>query len=401
MTEMDDGRPRPSPILLFLLVAMTTAAPLALQMFLPALPSVQKAFAVSAGTAQLSLSLSILANAFATLAYGPLSDRYGRRPVLIGGMLAFGVGSIACFVAPTIETLIIARLVQSAGAASGLVLARAIVRDLYDREQAASAIAYLTTAMVVAPMIAPTVGALLIESFGWRTIFLVHGAVAVLLVTLIVTRLVETRARHAAALASGGLIAGTGALLAMPHFRGYLLQSTFAIGSFFSFLAGAPYFMIDILGLTATDYGLYFVLVAGAFMVGNLISARIVRRVGMHRLITFGTTLTLIGAATALALLLAGVWTPLALFGPAALSAIGNGLSIANSMAGAVSVDPHRSGTASGLCGFSQMFLGAILTQVVGILQDGTPYAMVAFMVVCALLSLVTFTVSQQTRHPA
>jgi len=396
MTIMDHGRPAPTRMLLFLLVAMTTAAPLALQMFLPALPSVQKAFAVSHGVAQLSLSLSILANAIATLAYGPMSDRYGRRPVLIFGMLAFGIGSIGCLVAPTIETLIVARLVQSAGAASGLVLARAMVRDLYDREQAASVIAYLTTAMVVAPMIAPTIGALLIESIGWRSIFLVHGGVALLLIALIVRRLVETRPPNAASLASGGMIAGSSALLAQPHFRGYMLQSSFAIGSFFSFLAGAPYFMIDILGLTATDYGLYFILVSGSFMIGNLISARIVRRVGMHRLITFGTSLTLFGTLISLTLMFSGVWVPLALFGPASIAAIGNGLSIANSMAGAVSVDPNRSGTASGLCGFSQMFLGAILTQVVGILQDGTPYAMAIFMAGCAMLSLISFRVSQR-----
>ena len=149
---------------LFLLIAITALAPVSLQIFIPALPAIQTSFGTETGTTQLVLSLSIFANAIATLVYGPLSDRFGRRPVVLVGLVLFLLGSVLSTIAPSITFLILARIVQSSGAAAGMVLARAIIRDLYDREQAASAISYLTMAMVVAPMVAPTFGAILIDN---------------------------------------------------------------------------------------------------------------------------------------------------------------------------------------------------------------------------------------------
>ncbi len=156
MNERPPVRPEGTKALLFLLIAITALAPVSLQIFIPALPAIQAGFGTSAGVTQLVLSLSIFANAIATLAYGPLSDRFGRRPVVLAGLIIFVIGSALSAIAPTIGLLIAARIIQSAGAAAGMVLARAIIRDLYDREQAASGIAYLTMAMVVAPMVAPT-----------------------------------------------------------------------------------------------------------------------------------------------------------------------------------------------------------------------------------------------------
>ena len=176
-----------------LLAGVTALAPFSLQIFLPALPAIQASFAVSTGVAQLALSLSILANAFANLAYGPLSDRFGRRPVLLVGLVAFIAGSLGCALAPTIDLLVVGRIVQSIGGAAGMVLARAIVRDRYDRDRSASIIAYLTMAMVVAPMLAPTVGAILIDVASWRAIFFMTTGVGVLLTWQIAIRLGETR----------------------------------------------------------------------------------------------------------------------------------------------------------------------------------------------------------------
>jgi DHA1 family bicyclomycin/chloramphenicol resistance-like MFS transporter len=394
-TETVIGKVAPSRTLLVLLVIMTAAAPVALQIYLPALPAVQKAFGVSAGVAQLTLSLSILANAVATLLYGPLSDRYGRRPVLIAGLMLFSVGSLAAGFTDSINTLIAARLLQSAGAASGMVLARAIVRDLYDREYAASAIAYLTTAMVAAPMFAPTVGAILTDLFGWRSTFYVLTIIAASLTWLTWRHLVETRAPAVGAGGWSGLFTGAGTLVRRPMFIGYLLQSSFAISAFISFLSGAPYFMVDILGRTATEYALYFIMVPGCFMLGNFVSARLVHDVGMDRLILIGTVLAVVGVGTGMTLFVSGIWWPIALFGTTAIGAIGNGLSISNAMAGAVSIDPKLAGTASGLCGFSQMFLSAILSQIVGTLQNGTPYPMLIAMLLCAVLSLISILVAR------
>jgi DHA1 family bicyclomycin/chloramphenicol resistance-like MFS transporter len=385
-------------MLMALLAGITALAPFSLQIYLPALPAIQASFAVTPGIVQLTLSLSILANALANLAYGPLSDHFGRRPVLLVGLAAFIAGSLACALASSIELLIVARIVQSVGGAAGMVLARAIVRDLYDRERSASIIAYLTMAMVVAPMLAPTIGAVLLDVASWRAIFLVVTGVGVALIWPIVVTLAETRPPEARRI--GGPLSGAGALLRSGAFISYALQSTFGISIFFSFIAGAPYFMMDVLGRSATEYGLWFILVSAAFMAGNLVAGRFSARIGLDRMVLAGSVLGVAGAGVALTLLLAGYWMPLALFGPIMAVGLGNGFAVPNAQAGAVSVQPLLAGTASGIAGFVQMFVAALVSQAVGMLQDGTPYPMAAFMAGCAVLSLLGFVVPRRLGAP-
>jgi len=369
MTPSEQGRPDTSRTLITLLVAITALAPVSLQIFIPALPAIQASFGSNTGVTQLVLSLSILANAIATLLYGPLSDRFGRRPVVLVGLVIFIIGSALCSIAPTISMLIAARIIQSAGAAAGMVLARAIVRDLYNREQAASVIAYLTMAMVAAPMIAPTIGALLIDGIAWPAIFIVMTAIGIVLFWQVWRHLTETHIGHATNSLWSGLGQGGLQLLRQPAFLAYTLQSSFAISTFFAFISGAPYFMIDILDRSATEYGLLFMVVSAAFMLGNFTTARLGKRYGIDRFIRIGNLLALLGTATALGLMIAGYWRPFPLFGPMMIVAFANGLSIANAQAGAVSVQPDLAGTASGIAGF----------------------AMVGFMILCAFLSLLSF----------
>jgi MFS transporter, DHA1 family, multidrug resistance protein len=382
---------------MMLLAAMSALAPMSLQIFVPALPAIQAHFGVPPGVAQLALSLSILANAVAALSYGPLSDRFGRRPVVLAGLSMFIAGSVLCALAPTIGMLIAGRIVQSGGGAAGMVIARAIVRDLYAREQAASMIAYLTMAMVVAPMLAPSIGALLLDRFDWHAIFIALTAVGLLLTWRAQQRLAETRAGGSGGAGWSDLLCGTRALLRSRAFIAYVLQSTFAIAVFFAFVAGAPYYMIDILHRPATEYGLWFIIVSLGFMAGNFVAARLTRRVGLDRMVLIGSCLVVLGTVSSIVLLIGWSWAPIALFGPMMLATFGNGLAIPNAQAGAVSVDPLLAGTASGLSGFTQMLVAAVVSQAVGMLQNGTPYPMLGFMVACAAISLLGFVLPRRT----
>jgi DHA1 family bicyclomycin/chloramphenicol resistance-like MFS transporter len=285
-----------------------------------------------------------------------------------------------------------------------MVIARAIVRDLYERDQAASMIAYLTMAMVVAPMLSPSVGALLLDLFDWRAIFIAVTGVGCLLVWGVQQRLRETRAHGSSGTGWSGLLSGTAALLRSRAFIAYVLQSAFAISVFFAFVAGAPYYMIDVLGRPATEYGLWFIVVSIGFMAGNFATARLTRRIGLDRMVLIGSCLVLLGIGLAAGLTASGLWTPIALFGPMMLATFGNGLSIPNAQAGAISVDPLLAGTASGLSGFTQMLLAALVSQAVGVLQNGTPYPMLGFMVAGAAISLLGFVLPRRglasTRPP-
>jgi DHA1 family bicyclomycin/chloramphenicol resistance-like MFS transporter len=367
---------------------MTALAPLSMQIFVPALPAIQRGFAVPTGVAQLALSLSILANAFATLSYGPLSDRFGRRPAVLAGLGLFVVGSVMCALAPTIGLLIVGRIVQAAGAAAGMVIARAIVRDLYERDRAASMIAYLTMAMVVAPMLAPSVGAILLDLSDWRAIFIALTVAGAMVLWSAHLRLTET---HAGAGGGRGLLTGAGSLLRSAAFHSYVLQSAFSMSTFFAFVSGAPYFMIDVLERPATEYGLWFIVVSAGYMAGNFTAARVTRRVGLDRMILLGSWLAVVGIALSIGLLLALPWAPALLFAPMMLTSVANGFAMPNAQAGAISVDPMLAGTASGVAGFTQLTCAALVSQAVGMLQDGTPYPMLGFMLGSAALSLLGF----------
>ena len=371
---------------LLLLVALTAMGPFAMQIFLPALPAIQAAYGVDVATAQLVFSLSGVAMALGTLAYGPLADRHGRRPVLVAAVVLFVVGSVVATFAPTIELLIVGRIVQAAGGVAGLVLSRTIVRDLFDRSRAAEMIAWLTVGMVAVPMVSPTIGGVLVDFTSWRMNFLVPGVVGVLLFAATLAALPETRPAATAARTGGGMFDGAGRLLRHPNFLGYALHATGSFSAFFAFLAGAPYVVQEVMGEPATVYGLWFIANAFGFMMGNLTAARLSAWFGLDRMIAVGTVLVLAGVATTIAVMGAGLWTPAALFVPMIATAYGQGLGMPNAQAGALSVDPNLAGTASGLAGFLQMAVASAVAQLVGMIQNGTPYPTLVVMLICGVV---------------
>jgi DHA1 family bicyclomycin/chloramphenicol resistance-like MFS transporter len=378
---------KPSFRFVAVLVLATAIGPFAMQVFIPALPAMQEAFAVSAATAQLALSLSALAIAVATLFYGPLSDRLGRRPALIAGLVVYLAGSALCALAPTMGTLIVGRIVQAAGGCAGIVLTRAIVRDLYGLEQSAKVLAYITMAMVVAPTIAPALGGLLTDALGWRWVFWVGALVGVLILLAVRAELTETAPPSRTARARPAL-GDFRHLLRSPRFLGYALQGAFSIAVFYAYLAAAPYLMLRVMHRPASEFGLMSVLVSLAFMAGNYAAARLTARAGTNRMILLGSVGSLGGTLLLFALLLAGFWTPWALFLPTSLTAFCQGLALPNTQAAFVNVDPQAAGTASGLGGFLQMAVAALAAQLVGSIQNGTPYPMAVGMTLCATAAL-------------
>ncbi len=363
-----------------MLVAAAATGPLALNIFMPSMPGLQREFATDYATVQLALTLYLVGVAVAQLFYGPLSDRYGRRPLMLAGLVLYIAGSGVSLVAPTIEVLIAGRVIQAVGGSAGIVLGRAIIRDLYERERAASMLAYVIVAMVVAPMLAPTIGGFLDIWFGWWAGFLFVLAFGAVVLVAALALLHETHHGERPPLGLEGLVAGFGRLLRVRVYCGYAFQVAFTTSAFYSFLAGAPYVVIDLMGRTPGEYGLYSIAVSLAFMAGNFVTGRITERVGTDRMIAFGTSIALVGAGLLAISAATGLLSPLTLFGSMAVIGYGNGMSLPNGMAGAISVDPRAVGVASGLSGFLQMTVGAAMSYVVGLLLADTAIPLVAVM---------------------
>jgi MFS transporter, DHA1 family, multidrug resistance protein len=375
--------PRPS---FAILVAISAIGPLALNLFIPSMPGLEKTFAVSYGTVQLTLTLYILGMAVCQLIYGPASDKYGRRPLLLVGLSLFFVASLAAAIAPTIELLIAARLVQAIGGSAGIVLARTMVRDVFSREKSASVISYITMAFVVAPMVAPVLGGVLEQYAGWRVGFALLAAIGAVVLAASWATLHETH--HAKGTDPQNFFKNATRLFRLPKFRSYVFTLSFTSCVFFAFLGGAPHIMMDVLKRTPLEYGLWFVTISAAYMAGNFLSGRYTIRFGIDPLMLSGCIITLLGGLLCLAAAASGMLSPATLFIPMSLAAFGNGLTIPNGTAGAISVDQRMTGSAAGWAGFTQMAFGSAASQIVGSMQTNWPSAVFWFMAVASLCAV-------------
>jgi DHA1 family bicyclomycin/chloramphenicol resistance-like MFS transporter len=357
---------KPAPSLV-LLSAVTALAFCALHMVVPALPLLVPVFDDSPARVQLVLTLYLAGIAAGQLVYGPVSDRFGRRPVLIAGLALFLLGTLLCAVAWSLTVLIIGRLLQALGACAGIVLARAIIRDVYDREAAARGLALVMMAMSLAPAVSPAFGAYLAEWFDWRAIFILLGGLGAIVFAATVARLPETHF-HRVPLDAAGMGRTAILLFRSPAFLGFALCSACASASWFTFIAAAPQLLAHALGEPPSTYGLMILLPMAAYMLGNAAAARFAMRFGSLRLVICGRALAFVGAIVmGLWWLAAGldVWV---LFVPIALSSIGDGLSQPSAMAAGLSIYPRFAGTASGLMGFTQMIVASLGTYLVALL---------------------------------
>jgi DHA1 family bicyclomycin/chloramphenicol resistance-like MFS transporter len=375
------AHPQAPPIALLALV--TAIAPAALHMLVPALPLLAGVFSASPGAVQLVLTLFLAGIAAGQLVYGPASDRFGRRPVLIAGLALFVAGTVLCGLAWSLPVLIVGRTLQALGGCAGMVLGRAIVRDVYDREHAASALAAIMMAMSLAPSLSPLIGAYLAEWGGWRADFVVLGVVGTAVLILTAAKLNETH--EPAPLNLVGMLRSFLLLLRSPAFLSVALATAFTSASWFTFLAAAPYLLAELLHQPPSTYGLMILLPMAGYILGNAGVVRLSALLGSVRLFVLGLALSLASGVMLAFWCIAGL-TPWALFVPMALSSVGNGMSQPPGVAAGLSVYPRIAGAASGLLGFMQMAVAALGTLLLGLLPRGSVVAMVA--VVGAALAL-------------
>lgn len=382
---------RLSKPLIILLAAVSALGPASMQILLPALPVIKSTYTVSTEVAQLTLSLSMLAIAIGTLFYGPMSDKYGRRPIMLLGLSITIVGSIACWLANSIEWLIVGRFIQAFGGAVGLVLARAIVRDVYGAEEAARVIATLVMVMVVMPMLSPALGGELLARFGFHSVFVVTAFLCVLILILLSYQLPETLEEPVPFDGVRSMILTYLSLFKSRIFCGYAFCVTFVSVVFFSFISAAPEIMVSVLKRPATEYGYYFIIIPAGFMAGNYVARYFNKSLGLDRLITIGAGIGVIGICLALILQALGFSQPLALFVPIALATFGNGITLPNAQAAAINEFPKLAGSASGLTGFLQMSFSAVAAQLVAVIFNGTVYPLLLLMLGASVTSLLFF----------
>lgn len=362
---MTEAQPRPKPTLL-ILVAISTLQPIALNLLAPSTPTLARHFGASYAAIQLTLTLFLVAVAVMQLIIGPLSDRFGRRPCVNGGIAVFLLGSVLGAMAETTSVLFLARILEGAGSGVAFALSRAIIRDTASRDQAASQIASVTMVMVVAPMLAPYLGGQIETLAGWRAIFWFMTAVGAVVLLLTVATLPETAPNLGARTSLLGVFSAFPILIRDSSFVTNVIALAMTSAAFFSFIAAAPYIVVETMGRGPDVYGAYFIMTAFGYMVGNFLMSRIAVTFGTRRLVRIGLMISCAGMTIALALALSPYWTPLTLFLPLVLNAIGNGMTIPGSTAAALSARPDLAGSAAGLMGALQLGAGALGTILIG-----------------------------------
>lgn len=354
-----------TPPTLATLVLLSGLSALSMNLFLPSLPFMAEYFQADYKVMQLSIALYLLVNAALQILIGPVADKAGRRPVLLWGLTLFLVATLGCIFAPSVEIFLAFRMGQAV-IVSGLVLSRAAVRDMYDQNEAASMIGYVTMGMAVVPMIGPAIGGVLEESFGWKANFWLPFGLAAFALAMTYFDFGETSAKSGKTLIQQ--FREYPELLTSPRFWGYSLSSAFSSGAFFAYLGGAPFIGTEIFGLSAAKVGIYFGAPAVGYFFGNFISGRYSVRFGVNRMVRWGCWLNAIGIALSAVLFLLGLGSALSFFGFMTFVGLGNGMSIPNATAGSLSVRPHLAATASGLSGAIMLGGGAALSALAGAL---------------------------------
>jgi DHA1 family bicyclomycin/chloramphenicol resistance-like MFS transporter len=366
--------------------------PLSTDLYLASLPALRHHFGIAVSEAQLTLSAFIVGFAISQLVYGPVSDRFGRRPVLVAGLAVYFVASLAAMLAQSIEWLIGARFLQAVGACSGAVIGRAIIRDIFGVAGAARMLGYVTAVASMGPIFGPMAGSLIEVLVGWRGAFAALASVGGLLLAAVAWRLAESNVNlDPAATDVRGLARNYRRLLRDRRYLGYVGVVAFTYAGIFSFVSGSAFVLIEVLHVPPKYFGFPYGAAVLGYVATNLVVGRIAMRVGIDRLLMAGTTLCVLGGGIMATLALARVESVAAFMAPMFVFFLGAGLNMPAAMAGAVGPFARMAGTASALLGFLQMVVGGLAGFTVGRLHDGTTIPTSVSIATTGILTAVSF----------
>lgn len=380
---------RTTPPHIATLIMMAGLSALTMNIFLPSLPGMAAWFDAPYALMQLSVALYLALSAVLQILIGPISDRFGRRKVMLVALSLFLIATVGTLLAPNATAFLIFRMAQAVVAA-GMVLSRAIVRDMVPGAEAASMIAYVTMGMSIVPMVGPVLGGVLDEWFGWQANFGLLLVLGLVVIWLVWADQGETAVPRKVSLTEQ--MQQYPALLRSQRFWGYVLCAGFSSGTFFAYLGGAPFVGTEIFGLSSSQIGMLFALTAIGYAAGNFFAGRYSVRLGMSKMILLGAWVGLAGLATLTILTLIGVHGPVVFFGFTIFVGLGNGITLPNANAGMLSIKPELAGTASGLGGAIQIGSGAALAALAGALlgpgSDELP--LILLMLASATMALVS-----------
>lgn len=385
-----------------LLALLTALGPLAMDLYLPSLPAIAAAFAAPLADVQLTISSYLVGFAGGQIIYGPLSDRFGRKPVLLAALAIFCLGTLITFAAPTIAALIAARTLQGMGAAGSTVLVRAIVRDLYEGPRAGRELSLMGAIMGVTPIVAPTIGGVTQTTFGWRFGFIlifVAGTAAITAVWHLLPETARPNGQRGATLTT--LIGSYGTILRNRSFLAHLAIATTTYCGLFAYISGSSFVLQGLYGLSPFAFGVFYGVTSFGFIVGTLIASHAVIRRGFDWTIGLGAAALAVGG---LLLTLTGIFVPAKVIGlalPMMLYSAGIGLALPLSLAGSLQPFPDRAGAASSLVGAIQQTAGAIVGAIVGHLLGSTAWPMIIGIAAMGVLTLLVWLLTRKIRTRA